>query len=327
MPTFCFWPLSEVTASGPDPFGQDPFGALPDAEAAARAQAHFALRPGAAMRFIDLPEADGAEPDGAAIEPEVSYLIRPLASEDVTETRVVHLIDTPATGRGLAASERLKPGRAYRITGIETEGMLTPFASQAVCFAAGTLIATRRGPKPVEDLRPGDRVQTSDNGYRPVQWVGRWRVGGLGAAAPVRFAPGVLGNDRALVVSGQHRVLLRPTTGPLAGEEVLVAAKALVGLPGIARAPVARVDWVHVLMPAHEVIFAENARAETMLAGPRTMNVLDPGQALALRQSLSGDPFTGLPARPIVPTPKVAKLILQHRRGHSPLESAGLARR
>ncbi|ADE86125.1 Hint domain-containing protein [Rhodobacter capsulatus] len=322
MPTLCFWPLTEVTSSGPDPFGS-----VPGSEEAALGRAHFVLRPGAAMRFIDLPEADGADPDGAAIEPDVSYRIRPLASEDLADTQVVHLIDTPATGRGLAASERLKPGRAYRITGLETEGMLTPFASQAICFAAGTLIATRRGPKPVEDLGPEDRLQTSDNGYRPVQWVGRWRVGGLGATAPVRFAPGVLGNDRALFLSGQHRVLIRPATGPLAGEEVLVAAKALVGLPGIARAPRARVDWVHVMMPTHEVIFAENARAETMLAGPKTMSVLEPTQALALRQSLSSDPFTGLPARPIVPTPKVAKLILQHRRGHSPLESAGLVRR
>ncbi|PYF10201.1 Hint domain-containing protein [Rhodobacter viridis] len=322
MPTLCFWPLTDVTSAGPDPFGS-----VPGAEEAAVGRAHFALRPGAAMRFIDLPDDGGAEADAPAIEPDVSYLIRPLASEDVADTAVVHLIDTPATGRGLASSERLKPGRAYRITGLEAEGMLTPFASQSICFAAGTLIATRRGPKPVEELTPEDPLQTSDNGYRPVQWVGRWRVGGLGAAAPVRFAPGVLGNDRALFVSGQHRVLIRPTTGPLAGEEVLVAAKALVGLPGIARAPCERVEWVHVMMPTHEVIFAESARAESMLAGHKTMMVMEPTQAKALRQSLSHDPFTGLPARPIVPTPKVEKLILQHRRGHTPLESAGLMRR
>jgi len=315
MPTFCFWPSEALIASGPDPFGLDT-----GANEAAVGQTTLALASGGAMRFLTLADDDGAP------EPEGSYLVRPLISDDPAETITLHLIDTPEEGRGLASAERLKPGRSYRIIGIEAEAMLTPFASQSICFAAGTLIATRRGPKPVEELVPEDPVHTSDNGYRPVQWVGRWRVGGMGAAAPVRFAEGALGNDRPLILSGQHRVLIRPTTGPLAGEEVLVAAKALVGLPGIARAPCERVEWVHVMLPTHEVIFAENARSETMLAGQKSLAVMEPSQAKSLKQSLTLDPFKGLPARPIVPTPKVEKLILQHRRGRSPAQSAGLAR-
>jgi microcystin-dependent protein len=44
----------------------------------------------------------------------------------------------------------------------------------APCFAAGTCIATARGQVPVETLRVGDRVLTSDGTMRPVVWLG-WR--------------------------------------------------------------------------------------------------------------------------------------------------------
>ncbi|MBL4556858.1 MAG: Hint domain-containing protein [Rhodobacteraceae bacterium] len=40
-----------------------------------------------------------------------------------------------------------------------------------VCFVAGTLIATPAGAVPVEGLRPGDLVETWDQGAQPVRWV------------------------------------------------------------------------------------------------------------------------------------------------------------
>lgn len=40
------------------------------------------------------------------------------------------------------------------------------------CFTPGTLIATLRGEKRVEDLRVGDRVITRDNGMQEIRWVG-----------------------------------------------------------------------------------------------------------------------------------------------------------
>jgi RHS repeat-associated protein len=49
----------------------------------------------------------------------------------------------------------------------------TPLGDEATCggasFAAGTMVATRDGSKPVEDVRPGDMVLTSDQAWRPVQ--------------------------------------------------------------------------------------------------------------------------------------------------------------
>ena len=341
MPIFGAWQLSDLIVSGPDPFGSDA-----TANASAVGVTTFSIAAEATVQLVTLADDDPNFEDGdgdqeltapttfdgvtwgagasGEVETEYAYVIRPVGSSDPADNIIIYVLEFEGGVHGIASSAQLYPGRSYQIVGIASDDPVVPYANMAVCFAAGTLLATRRGPCAVELLQPGDRLQTSDNGYAPVQWVGRWRVNGHGASAPVRFAPGVLCNDRALFLSGQHRVLLRPTTGPLAGEEVLVAAKSLVGLPGIARAPCARVEWVHVMLPAHEVIFAENARAESLLLGPQALMMMEPTQARILRKSLSQEPLLALPARPIVPPGKVERMILQHRRGRSPAQSAGL---
>jgi len=40
------------------------------------------------------------------------------------------------------------------------------------CFTPGTVIATPQGERLVEDLRPGDRVITRDNGIQEIAWIG-----------------------------------------------------------------------------------------------------------------------------------------------------------
>ena len=47
------------------------------------------------------------------------------------------------------------------------------------CFAAlgrGALLTTDRGPRPVEDLWPGDRVMTTSHGMQPITWRGRTQM-------------------------------------------------------------------------------------------------------------------------------------------------------
>ncbi|WP_223639180.1 Hint domain-containing protein [Rhodobacter sp. TJ_12] len=341
MPTFGAWQLSDITVTGPDPFGSDA-----TANAASVGATTLTIDPAATLRFVTLSDddpifedADGDQElvapmvfdgvsygSGAAgeVETEYSYVVRPVGSSDPADNITIYVLEFEGHVHGIASSERLLAGQSYEIVAIQSDDPAVAYSAMAVCFAAGTLIATRRGPKPVETLQPGDKLQTSDNGYRPVDWIGRWRVNGRGPSAPVRIATGVLGNDRPLFLSGQHRVLLRPTTGPLAGEEVLVAAKSLVGLPGIVRLPCPRIEWVHIMLPAHEVIFAENTRAESLLLGPQALLMMEPTQAQDLRRALGQEPLLGLPARPIVPPNKVGRMILQHRAGRNPAQAAGL---
>ncbi len=76
-----------------------------------------------------------------------------------------------------------KPGlmRKYDIMALLQDGSITDrqviapatpiFEETASAFARGTLITTKRGPMSVEDLLPGDLVET-DRGYDTVVWIG-----------------------------------------------------------------------------------------------------------------------------------------------------------
>lgn len=150
------------------------------------------------------------------------------------------------------------------------------------CFTAGTLVACPGGPRDVADLRPGDLVTTRDRGPQEVIWTGARRVAGTGAFAPVRFAPGALGNRGPLLVSPQHRVLLSDwRVRLLFGEdEVLVAAKHLVDGAQVTRVDLPEVTYVHLLLSRHEILDAEGAAAETLHLGPYLVDhVLGPSRA------------------------------------------------
>lgn len=137
------------------------------------------------------------------------------------------------------------------------------------CFAAGTRLHTPHGPRLVERLRPGDLVETLDHGAQPLRWVGRATVAGIGPFAPVRFEAGSLGNARPLWLSPLHRVLVTGWQAQLHfGEaQVLVAARDLVGRPGVTQRPVPRITYLHVLFDRHEIVLAEGAPCESLHPG------------------------------------------------------------
>lgn len=168
-----------------------------------------------------------------------------------------------------------------------------PAVDVAICFAAGTRIATPRGPVAVEDLTPGMDVMTRDHGPQAVRWAGRTRVGTARMASrpeirPIRIRRGAFGPGRPArdtLVSPQHRILMTGWRAELLfGEaEVLVSAKHLVDDLRVAvAADVAAVDYVHILFDAHEVIFANGIEAESFLPGPHCL----PGMEAALRAEL-----------------------------------------
>ncbi len=171
-----------------------------------------------------------------------------------------------------------------------------------ICFAAGTLIATPEGDRPVEGLRPGEAVLTRDRGPRPLRWVGVTRIdsarlSALPAFLPVRirahaFGPGRPARDTLL--SQQHRLLMTGWRAELLfGEaEVLVAARHLLGAPGVTLArDLAGVTYVHLLFDGHEVVFANGIEAESFLPGPSAMAGVEAdlrAELLALFPDLAG---------------------------------------
>ncbi|MCF6316014.1 MAG: Hint domain-containing protein [Marinosulfonomonas sp.] len=165
------------------------------------------------------------------------------------------------------------------------------------CFVSGTMILTPDGEVAVETLQPGDLVMTHDEGPQPLRWIGQRTVSAKAGFAPVRIAAGTFGDHRTLLVSPQHRVLIRDSLAELLfGEaEVLVAAKDLVNDKSIRIQEGGDVTYVHLLFDRHQVIFSEGLTTESFLPGPQTSHAFEQDivdEICALFPEI--DPDTGL---------------------------------
>ncbi len=145
------------------------------------------------------------------------------------------------------------------------------------CLAAGTLVRTPFGPRPVEEICAGDAADVLDGPPRIVRWSGQRTVCGRGRLAPVHIAKGALGNSRSLRVSPNHRMLIRGALAELhyATPEILVPAKFLAGNPGIETRPCERITYCHLLFDDHQVIFAEGCPTESLHPGAMALDGFD----------------------------------------------------
>jgi Hint domain len=170
---------------------------------------------------------------------------------------------TPIDGQVLAN------GTLVSTTFVQPEGPLLISQVGPACFTPGTMIRVPSGAVAIETLKPGDLVETMDHGPQVLRWIGSQPMCGLRAHAPVVISEGALGNVRTLVVSPEHRMLVTNWFAELHfGEaEVLVAARHLTGIPGIAVKPVETVTYIHLLFDRHEIIFAENVPTESFHPG------------------------------------------------------------
>ncbi|MFT6674083.1 MAG: Ca2+-binding RTX toxin-like protein [Sulfitobacter sp.] len=149
------------------------------------------------------------------------------------------------------------------------------------CFTPGTLIATPKGERRVENLRIGDRVITRDNGLQEIRWVGSRALGPaeLRHATtlwPVLIRQGALGKglpERDMLVSPNHRVLSVSDENALYFEEreVLVAAKHLTKQPGIDVVETKEITYVHLMFDHHEVILSDGAWTESFQPGDQAL--------------------------------------------------------
>jgi hypothetical protein len=146
----------------------------------------------------------------------------------------------------------------------------TVVTGSPVCFGRGTMISTLDGDVAVEDLREGDLVITVSGEAKPVTWVGSRAVNVARHprpenVRPVRvarsaFAPNVPSRD--LVLSPDHNVFV---------EGVLIPAKCLINGRNVVSHDVETVEYFHVELAAHDVVYANGLEAETYLdAGNRT---------------------------------------------------------
>lgn len=168
-----------------------------------------------------------------------------------------------------------------------------------ICFTPGTMIATPDGPRLIESLRPGDRVDTADSGPQPIIWVGHRRMSGARLYAmphlrPVRIAAQALGNGRPdgeLLVSPQHRMLVRgPVAADLFGSpEVLARACDLVDDWRVrVDTSLREVTYVHVALEAHHIVFANGLETESFHPMSANLDTIEPLQRDELLAVLPG---------------------------------------
>ena len=197
-----------------------------------------------------------------------------------------------------------------------------------VCFALGTLIATRTGEVAVETLVVGDLVMTLDHGLQPIRW-NRFHDCPLDGVEqsqkPMPFAAGSQGErvpEQDLIVSPNHRILVGGG-GQLAidfAEEALVAAKALIPLAGVRHmAGKRRITWVHFACDRHEVVTANGCLTESLLLGPivlACLTVKECGDVEAIFGSKTAllDVLNGPLARVCLPVQEVRRALKSHRR-------------
>lgn len=140
------------------------------------------------------------------------------------------------------------------------------------CFTRGTLIATPDGDVLIEDLRPGDMVLTLDHGPQPLLLVSCNTFPATGRNAPVHIRKGALGNDKDLLVSQQHRMLISDWRAEMyfGVEQVLVAAKHLCNGDTIFISQGEEVEYFHLLFDRHQIVWAAGIPSESYFPGHAT---------------------------------------------------------
>ena len=134
-----------------------------------------------------------------------------------------------------------------------------------VCYLRGTCIRTPEGERRIEELRIGDPVVTISGESKPIKWIGRQRFKKSGKCWPKDFEP-IRISRFALDERTPHRDLWVSPNHAIYIDGVLIPAKYLINGINITQcAPEGAdiIEYLHIELFAHDVIYAEGATAET----------------------------------------------------------------
>ena len=156
-------------------------------------------------------------------------------------------------------------------------------ALEATCgaFAHGSLITTENGDVPIEDLLPGDKVLTRDDGPQEVRWIGSMSLVPT-TSSPKHIPPKLvrmtenstgLGRPNRDIIFGEHARLLRRNAAcrSLFGTEAAFApiGAFVDGVQIIEISPISPVKVFHILLDGQHIIQAAGMEMESYHPGRR----------------------------------------------------------
>ena len=162
---------------------------------------------------------------------------------------------------------------------------LTQTNTGVVCYGAKTRIETIDGLVEIDRLQPGDLVKTGGNGHHPIRWIRGRTIFHAELQAhpnlvPVRIKAGAMGKGlpkRDLIISQHHRMIVSSdlSSAETGSKEIFIAAKDLIGVPGIEIAiDLTEITYWHFICDQHQVVFAEGAASESLYTGPEALKML-----------------------------------------------------
>jgi hypothetical protein len=134
-----------------------------------------------------------------------------------------------------------------------------------VCYLSGTRIRTPEGERRIEELKIGDLVVTLSGESKPIKWIGRQKFKKSSERWPRDFEP-IRISRSAIAEEIPHRDLYVSPMHALYIDGVLIPAKHLVNGRSITQSAPKGMDlieYLHIELFGHDVIYAEGALAET----------------------------------------------------------------
>jgi hypothetical protein len=143
-------------------------------------------------------------------------------------------------------------------------------------------LLTPEGERKIEDLRIGDPLMTLSGEARPIEWIGRsvYRLATdcryPASVLPVRIAMGALGPNlpHCDLFTSQHHAMW--VDGLFIKAIDLVNGSSITVHSAI---ETSEIEYLHVKLARHDVIFAEGAPSETVLVTPETLSVSTTSQS------------------------------------------------
>ena len=201
---------------------------------------------------------------------------------------------TAATDHGSPTPE---PLRTYEVAALRADGSLyigqdnAPalplFEAAFAAFARGTLIQTVQGDIAIEDLQPGDIINTSSGEPAQLIWIGssNFIPADTGRRLPlIRIMPDSFGEGRPssfLTVGPAARVLHTPhhLRAEAGGTRLLAPVREFVdGVNVIEVAPPTPVRLFHICLSRHAAVKAGGLEMETFHPGAQALRDATPNQ-------------------------------------------------